>query len=278
MSEVTGAIINWNSGPMLKSAVESLLTDEVEGVVVVDNASSDGSLQAIRSLRERIIVIENVANLGFAGAINQAFKATTTPFVLIMNPDARATAGAVRALVDVFEQNPKAGVAGGFINDRYLPRPFPTMWSLIRENLGMPPARSPLSDGNLHVVDQPAGAALMVRREAFDQAGGFDEQFYPAWYEDVDFCRSVSEAGWEIYYNSAAVFEHDGGYSLEALGFERFLATYYDNQIRYIRKHCRRRARFAIRASLVLGMLVKIVGRPRRAGAYWRVLWDALTD
>ena len=199
-----------------------LLTDEVDGVVVVDNASSDGSLQAIQSLRERVRVIENVANLGFAGAINQAFEATTTPFVLIMNPDARATPGAVRALVNLFDDHPKAGIAGGFINDRYLPRPFPTMWSLVRENLGMSPSKSSLTDGDIHRVDQPAGAALMVRREAFDQVGGFDEQFYPAWYEDVDFCRSVSKSGWEIYYHSAAIFQHDGGYSLEALGFERF--------------------------------------------------------
>ena len=278
MNKVTAAVINWNSGPMLKYAVESLLTDEVDGVVVVDNASSDGSLQAIQSLRERVRVIENVANLGFAGAINQAFEATTTPFVLIMNPDARATPGAVRALVDLFDDHPKAGIAGGFINDRYLPRPFPTMWSLVRENLGMSPSRSSLSAGDIHLVDQPAGAALMVRREAFDQVGGFDEQFYPAWYEDVDFCRSVSKAGWEIYYHSAAVFQHDGGYSLEALGFERFLSTYYDNQIRYIRKHCGRRACFTIRTALVLGMLIKIIGRPRLARGYWRVLSDAITD
>ncbi len=278
MSKVTAAVVNWNSGPMLKYAVESLLTDEVEGVVVVDNASSDGSLQGIRSLRERIQVIENTANHGFAGAINQAFEATTTPFVLIMNPDAQATPGAVRALADVFDQHPKAGIVGGFLNDGYLPRPFPTMWSLMRENLGMAPSRSTLSGGDIHLVDQPAGAVLMIRREAFDQAGGFDEQFYPAWYEDVDFCRVVSEAGWEIYYHSAAVFEHDGGYSMEALGFERFLSTYYDNQIRYIRKHCRPRARFMIRAALVLGMLMKMVGRPRRARGYWRVLWDAIAD
>ena len=276
-SVVAAAIINWNSGPMLRRAVESVLENgEVENVVVVDNASSDGSLGGVGAIGDRVNVIENVANLGFAGAINQAFKATTSPFVLILNPDIQAVPGAIAALAGALDAHPKAGAVGGFANQSYPPRPFPTLASLFRENLGLGRPEIKVSGEEAKPVDQPAGAAMMVRRTAFDAVGGFDEQFYPAWYEDVDFCRAISAAGWEIYFHPGAKFHHDGGYSLEALGLERFLTSYYDNQFRYARKHLGPRSGWSLKTALAFGMLVKMMYRPRLAGTYWRVLWEVL--
>ena len=278
MTDIAAVIVNWNAGPILRSSVESLLAEEGLEVLVVDNASSDGSMRALGPFEDRIQVIANVANVGFAGGINQAFRSTGAPFVLILNPDVRARPGGVRSLARVFDEHPRAGAVGGFVNERYMPRRFPTVGSLVRENLGFAPSDVRVTGSTSMRVDQPAGAALMIRRQAYDEVGGFDEQFYPAWYEDVDFCRNLARAGWESYFHPGAAFDHDGGYSLEALGFERFLSTYYDNQFRYARKHFSQRSTLALKAALTVGTVPKILVRPGRAGSYWRVLREVLTD
>ena len=125
-------------------------------------------------------------------------------------------------------------------------------------------------------VDQPAAAALMVRRAAFDAIGGFDESFFPAWYEDVDFCRRLKTLGWEIYFAPGATFEHAGGYSAEALGPQAFAEAYYRNQLRYVQKHFTRSGQVAARISIVVGMLARMAARPGKAGAYTAVIRGAL--
>jgi hypothetical protein len=119
---------------------------------------------------------------------------------------------------------------------------------------------------------------MMIRRDAFDQIGGFDERFYPAWYEDVDFCSRLDRAGWEIYFIPDAVFIHEGGYSADALGAGAFLQAYYRNQLRYAQKHLRIGGQWAVRLSIAAGMLARIAAQPRKAsayaGAFWGVLWQ----
>ena len=276
-NRVAVVIVNWNSGPMLYRVVKSVLqTGEVEDIVVVDNASSDGSLNALTEITGPVRVIENDSNLGFARAINQGFNATTLPLVLILNPDIQAKPGAIAGLTETMEAHSEIGAIGGFVNSNYPPRPFPTLLSLFRENIGLPRLETKISGAQAMRVDQSAGAALMVRRTAFDSVGGFDGQFYPAWYEDVDFCRAISSVGWEIYFHPGAHFQHSGGYSIETLGFERFLTSYYRNQLRYAQKHLHSRAGLLIKTGLVIGMLLKMVYRPRMCPIYWRVLSGVL--
>src|SRR5262245_61696317 len=191
----TVAIINWNSGRLLRPCVESLLaTTTTAEILVIDNASDDASLESIEGFRNRVNFVRNSVNRGFAAAVNQAFHTTSTPYVLILNPDVRALPGAVKLLQDFLDGNPQVAAAGGHVGDRYLPKPLPSITTLIRENLGIPAVGAvydrPASSGNKppQQVDQPAAAALMIRRDAYDDVGDFDEQFFPAWYEDVDFC------------------------------------------------------------------------------------------
>ncbi|MBI2149061.1 MAG: hypothetical protein HYU27_00450 [Acidobacteria bacterium] len=125
-------------------------------------------------------------------------------------------------------------------------------------------------------VDQPAAAALMVRRDAYEEVGGFDEQFYPAWYEDVDFCKRLKTRGWEIYFIPRAEFLHAGGYSAEALGSEKFAGAYYGNQVRYARKHLGPAGAAVVRASIAAGMIGRMLGRPEHAAAYAKTLIRAL--
>jgi GT2 family glycosyltransferase len=270
----TAAIINWNSGRLLRPCVESLLaTTTGAQILVVDNASEDESLESIRGFQHRIDFIRNSVNRGFAAAVNQAFHATSSSYVLLLNPDVRVTPGAVQALEDLLNVHPHAAAAGGDVGEKYWPKPFPTLWTLVRENLGLVVSAAHDRREQAVLVDQPAAAALMIRRDAFEDVGGFDEQFYPAWYEDVDFCRRVKEKGWEIYFAPNAKFVHEGGYSAGAMGAEHFLRSYYGNQLRYARKHFRAIDVAVLRASIAAGMLARMIGKPEKAAAYGKAFF-----
>jgi GT2 family glycosyltransferase len=125
-------------------------------------------------------------------------------------------------------------------------------------------------------VGQAAAAALLVRREAYVASGGFDERFFPAWYEDVDFCRSLRTAGWDVYFSRDAQFIHEGGYSAKALGASGFAAAYYRNQLQYVRKHFGVFSHLLVRLSIVAGMIGRIITEPSRAGACSKVIVGAM--
>ena len=288
----TIAIVNWNSGDLLRTCIDSLLaTTKGAEIIVIDNASTDNSLDSAGHLRNRVDFICNNVNRGFAGAINQAFQAATSAYMLILNPDITVLPGAVQLLEEFLNAHPRAAAVGGYVGERYPPRRFPTPGALILENLGAGSFRlgqgyegtlqhtskgHTLGQSDALPVDQPAAAALMIRRGAYDEVGGFDERFFPAWYEDVDFCCRIKKKGWEIFFLPAAEFVHGGGYSAAVLGSERFLDAYYQNQVRYAQKHFGRISTIAIRISVAAGAIARMMGRPREAGAYGRVLLGAL--
>jgi GT2 family glycosyltransferase len=275
----TIAVINWNSGQLLRTCIESLVaTTRNSDIIVVDNASTDTSLEHAEGFRNRVDFICNTVNRGFAAAVNQAFQTSSTPYLLILNPDVTALPGSVQLLERFMDTQPRAGAVGGYVGDKYLPRRFPSVGGLILENLGLNVGskRSLPPYGEAISVDQPAAAALMIRRVAFEEAAGFDEQFFPAWYEDVDFCRRIRAKGWAVFFLPAAEFVHTGGYSATALGNQRFVRAYYQNQLRYAQKHFGTIPSVAIRLSVVAGMIGRMVARPADAGAYGRALLGAL--
>jgi len=278
----TVAIINWNSGRWLRPCVESLLaTTTTADILVIDNASEDASLESIEGFRNRVNLVQNSVNRGFAAAVNQAFHATTTTHVLILNPDVRAMPGAVQLLEEFMDAQPRVAAVGGYVGDRYLPKALPSIKSLVRENLGLRAVgagydRRGLGGPEPRSVEQPAAAALMVRRDAHDDVGGFDEQFYPAWYEDVDFCQRLKEKGWEVYFAPKAEFLHEGGYSAETMGAPDFMRSYYSNQLRYARKHFGMLGTAAVRASIAAGMIGRMIGRPAQAARYGKTFIGAL--
>ena len=284
------AVINWNSGTLLHTCIDSLLaTTKGAEILVVDNASSDNSLEPVAHFRDRVDFIRNSVNRGFAAAVNQAFQSTSSTYVLILNPDVQVPPGAIQLLEEFMDAQPRAGAVGGYAGDKYLPRAFPTLGSLVRENLGLGyqtavvPDKREFGGHTLRSeavqaisVDQPAAAAIMIRRDAYDEAGGFDERFFPAWYEDVDFCRRIKAHGWEIFFLRAAEFVHSGGYSADALGNETFLRTYYGNQLKYVEKHFGPLSQALVRTSIAVGMIGRMLARPREAKAYGKAAFGAL--
>jgi N-acetylglucosaminyl-diphospho-decaprenol L-rhamnosyltransferase len=275
--DIAVGIINWNSGHWLKDCVASLLaTSDATEIVVVDNASTDRSLDEAAGFGDRVKFVRNESNLGFAGGVNQTFASTSAPFVLILNPDVGVTTGVVGRMQRFLDAHPKAGAIGGHVGENYFPRRLPTTGSLIRENLGLRKRSLEQTAQEPYEIEQAAAAALMIRRSAFLEVGGFDNRFYPAWYEDVDFCKRLKSAGWRIYFDPVARFLHEGGYSAKALGTSGFAAAYYRNQLRYVHKHMSRTSGMAIRCSMVAGMVARTIAAPASAGAYWSVLAGAM--
>jgi GT2 family glycosyltransferase len=275
--DIAVGIINWNSGHWLKGCIASLLsTTDAAEIVVVDNASTDRSLEDAAGFGDRANFIRNESNLGFAGGVNKVFASTSAPYVLILNPDIAVRTGVIERMQLFLDAHPNAGAIGGDVGKNYLPRRLPTAASLIRENLGLGKRSEEQEIQEPYEIEQAAAAALMIRRSAYLQVGGFDSHFYPAWYEDVDFCKQLQSGGWRIYFDPTAQFLHEGGYSAKALGTSAFAAAYYRNQLRYVRKHMGKTAGMAIRCSLAAGMIARTFAAPAHAASYWSVLVGAL--
>ena len=253
--DLSAVIVNWNSGACLGSLLASLepLEKELNGIWVVDNASTDASLEGVDS---GVQVLALAENRGFAGGSNEGISRAGSRFVLLLNPDVIVAPNTVRGLYREIERRPEAAIvcpslrdAGGGDQLRFQIRPFPTWRSVLSdalfldelmERLGLGKAPSNLENtvGEARLAgQQPAAAAWLLRREAWEELGGFDVQFHPAWFEDVDFCRRLADSRWEIFYFPGLFLTHQGGHTLDRLGRAAFLEIFYGNLLRYLKKH-----------------------------------------
>lgn len=205
----------------------SLEAAGVLSVVVADNASTDGSEQALREKHPKAVFLQTGANLGYGGAANRGAKAAGAEFLLICNPDTLFDAKAPARLVEALLDAPEAGAAGPRVDtpsgDVYpSARTFPSVTDSIGHGfLGLIWRNNPwsrrylMSDRSLDRVQKVnwiSGSCMMLRRAAFDEIGGFDESFF-MYAEDVDLCRRLSEAGWATLYVPGARVVHVQGVS-----------------------------------------------------------------
>lgn len=291
---LTLVIINWNAREHLQQCLRSALPLGYP-TIVVDNASTDRSAGLAELNAPSVTLIASPANLGFAGGANAGVAASSTPWVLILNPDLQVTAAGVERLLAEATRDEAIGAAGvrlvdgwGTPQSGFAVRRFPTLALLAVDLLlidklwpGNPVSTRYLArDVDLTVtqdVEQPAAACLLLRRAAFDAIGGFDEAYHPAWFEDVDFCRRLRTAGWRIRYVADAPMLHEGGGAMRSMGLGSFNQAWYRNMRRYVDRHLSTPARLAFRGLLVTGMLLRAVlsavrGRPRDARAYLAVV------
>lgn len=240
--------------------------------VVVDNASTDDTLQRVRA-HEGVRVIANLENRGFAAAVNQGVEVTDADLILLLNPDVTLLT-AVDTLVEASE---KYGLAAGKLVDitgrgqaGFTIRRFPTAASLIFELFGINRLwrSNPVNrryrylDKNLDeagVVEQPAGAFLMFRRDVWRQLGGWDEEFYPIWFEDVDFCRRAVGAGFRIQYIPDASASHIGGHSVTQVPASSRAGYWCASLIRYASKHFREPGYRGVCAAVVFSSIPRMV-------------------
>lgn len=250
MARTAAVIVTYNSGEVVEACVAALRLHAPEArVLVVDNASADDSVVRARAAGAQVLA--NQENRGFAGAVNQGFRATDTKLVLVMNPDVRL-AGPLEPLEAAAL---KHGVAGGALTDDagalqtgFTIRRFPTAMRLALELLGVNrlwPA-NPWNRAYRYLdrdlaqpgpAEQPAGAFLMIRRDVWQRLGGWDEGFWPIWFEDVDFCRRAATAGFTIWYEPAAQAAHSGGHSIQKIDGTSRQLHWYDSLLRYAGKH-----------------------------------------
>lgn len=231
--------------------------------VVVDNASSDGSADAVRSAFPGVRVLENASNLGFARACNQGARETRAPLLLFLNPDARPEPGALATMAASFDAYPRLGVLGprtrssnGDIQVSTGPDlSLVAEWRQRRLVRGVarrhPPslARAERLYAVEHEPGWVSGACLMLRRSAFDAVSGFDERFF-LYEEDADLCRRVRAAGWRVLFTAAAAARHARGLSM-ARAPQRARLEYHRSHLLYYQKHCGLLQRAGLRLLLI---------------------------
>ena len=265
MSDTGIVVVTYNSEDVIERCLESCRAYET---IVVDNASTDGTLETVRRSHARLIA--NDENRGFAAAVNQGVRALSTDFVVLLNPDvvletpldALAAAGPISAgcLLDQDGQ-PQAG---------FTVRRFPSPAVLALEVLGLnrlfPRNRANRAyrylDRDLSAggpVEQPAGALLGFERKVWDRLNGFDENFHPIWFEDVDFCKRASELGYRIEFVPAVKGRHVGGHSVGKLGWECRERYWYGSLLKYASKHFSRAGYRFLCAAVVLGSAFRAV-------------------
>jgi N-acetylglucosaminyl-diphospho-decaprenol L-rhamnosyltransferase len=281
MPDIGIVIVTYNSRAEVGACLDAALRTGAE-VVVVDNASADGTVAEVRSRAVRLVA--NSSNRGFAAAVNQGFGALATPYVLLLNPDATlvggldslreacllpGSAGAGGKLVDA-QGHPQVGFMA-----RQLPGPLVLVLEVLLLNRIWPnnPAnrryRGLQLNYNIRIpVEQPAGAFLMVRREVWQELGGFDESFFPLWFEDVDFCRRTLDRGYRLYYVPEAVAEHRGGHSVSQLSVEKRRVYWYGSLLRYSAKHFRPLQFRVVCVAVVVGSLLRSFGEAVLQGSF----------
>jgi GT2 family glycosyltransferase len=224
---IDAVVLTHDSREQALECIAHLREPEIASVVVVDNASSDGTSEAIRAAHPDVRVLALPTHTGLAAALNRGAAVGAAPFVLYLNDDVFALPGSIHRLLETLEARGEAVAAAGRLvaddlttQDRYRPRSFPSPAAVVARLLGLERLwpRNPLTGRHLRralddrttvAVDQPAGACLLVRRAVVERVGGWDER-YSFWYEDVDFSRRLAAHGTQLYV-PAAPFRHLGG-------------------------------------------------------------------
>jgi N-acetylglucosaminyl-diphospho-decaprenol L-rhamnosyltransferase len=224
-------VINFDSGDHLRNCITHLCAAAAGipvQVVVVDNASTDGSRDGVEAIDPRVTVLDNTLNVGYGRACNQGFKATNAPFVWFLNPDIVPDSDSLAKMLAAISARPDAGVMGPrllnpdgttYPSCRVVPKigvaVGHAIFGLISDKNRFTRAYKlmDISHDSEQEVDWVSGAAMLIRREAFEQVGGFDEGFF-MYVEDLDLCSRIKDAGWKnVYYPGAQMLHYVAGSS-----------------------------------------------------------------
>lgn len=230
-TDLSIVILNFNTRELLRNCLVSLKdTKDIKlQIIVVDNASADDSAQMVKDDFKEVKLIESSKNLGFAGGNNLALKYLQSRYVLFLNSDTVVPADTLGAMVKFMDQHPECGIStcrvdlkiGGMDKDCH--RGFPTPWNSVCHFIGLENIFPgvPLFNSyylgyqdltKIHEVEAITGAFLLVRKEAADRLGYWDDTFF-FYGEDLDFCYRYYQAGWKIFYNPEVNIIHYKGAS-----------------------------------------------------------------
>ncbi len=275
--ELSTIVVAWRAAGDVAELIAGWPREARFELVIVDQ---DGDLPArLGNLPEGVRLLSPGRNLGFAAGSNLGAREARSARLLFLNPDARPAEDALAALARGFDHWPQAaglvprlvgfdGAAQSTWQLRRLPAPGALLAHALFWNPGRGPAVEPPAGTP---IEQPAAAALALRRDVFAALGGFDEQFFPAWFEDVDLARRLAAGNHALLYLPAALFRHRQGSSVAGLGYGAFLAAYDRNLCRYLAKHHGHGWALAFRAlagpAALARLLLVPLWRPARAAS-----------
>lgn len=252
--DISVIIVNWNTRDDLSRCLASLrpaMAHLAIETVVVDNGSTDGSGRMVRRDFPDVRLLALGRNVGFAAGNNHALPRTCGRYRLLLNPDCIVHDGALETLVAYADEHPECGLLGPRLRngDGSLQpscRAFPTIGALLFRNTILdrwwpnnPFARDYLMEGWSHDtprnVDWLSGACLMARAEVVERVGGLDERYY-MYVEDMDWCKRVHQAGWQVVYQPAAEVTHLIGRSSDQRPVA-MIRQHHISMVRYVAKH-----------------------------------------
>lgn len=253
MSRISIVIVTWNSQGYIRPCLDSLFSQDQDlEVIAVDNGSQDSTMDILREYGARITVIANQSNLGFARAVNQGLKLVSGDLILLLNPDTVLTLGALGAMAGYLAAHPQVWALGPqllnpdgsvqhscrqfpdgrimFYEFTGLSRLFPKSKTFGRWRMGYFDHLAPLE------VQQPMGACLMVKREVLDKVGLLDEENFPMFFNEVDWCLRISRAGGQLYFLPQAKVYHHRGVSTRRVKKAMIISS-HQSLTRYFSKH-----------------------------------------
>lgn len=265
MVDLSVVIVSWNVRDLLRRCIHSVVTGaelspdggayqigewSVE-ILVIDNASTDGSPEMVRDEFPRVHLIANDENRGFTAANNQGLARSRGRYLLLLNPDTEVVGDALATMLRYAEANTDVGALGprllypdGSIQSSR--RRFPAFATALVESTVVQEwwqdnrilrryYMTDTPDDAIQSVDWVVGACLLVRRQAFEQVGGLDEGYF-MYSEELDWCRRIKTGGWEIVYLPTASIIHHEGKSSEQVVPARHV-YFQSSKVRYFRKH-----------------------------------------
>jgi N-acetylglucosaminyl-diphospho-decaprenol L-rhamnosyltransferase len=313
--DISIIIVSWNVHELLRRCLQSIASQQsslatgdwrlATETIVVDNASHDGTVEMLRAEfpASRVRVIANSENLGFTRANNQALAIAQGHYLFLLNPDTELRPGALQNMFEYAEQHSRVGMIGPqlFYGDGSLQssrRRFPTRTTAFLESTILQqwfPQNRVLTqfymrdtrDDETIQVDWINGSAMFVRREVYDQIGGFDEAFF-MYSEELDWCRRAKEADWQIIYLPSAQITHYEGKSSEQVVARRDI-YFHSSKVRYYRKYFGAFFAEILRVFLLATFVFQIAResvkwllghkremRAQRIKAYWQVVRSGL--
>jgi N-acetylglucosaminyl-diphospho-decaprenol L-rhamnosyltransferase len=252
---VAVAIVSFNARDHLRACLDSVLADGPDEVVVVDNASTDGTAPMVRLEYPQVALCANSTNRGYAAAANQALASCRSGYVLLLNSDTMLSPGTIQTLASYMDRHPEAAVVGpmlrrpnGSAEPSCFPLPGTLAWLLENEPFVwllrcLPIGRSRflcLSPPTVpRVVPWVKGAAVLLRRTAFEAVGGFDEAYF-MYFEEVDLCLRLRTAKAQVHFTPAATVLHVGAVSTSQRRREMRI-EHFRSAVRFYRRHYSRR-------------------------------------
>lgn len=275
--DITVSIVTYNSEAVIRNCLDSIIQGAQEctfEILIVDNASTDGSCKLIRQNFPQVTLVENTENVGFGRAHNQAFKLAKGDALLILNPDTLVFPGTLDRMYQFMQTNARAGAIGcriwwddeknfmfpdlkihslstAFFNLTPFCRYFPN--SFLSRNYWRSAHRL-WSSGLPVTAEGITGGIMMVRRDAFESAGLFDENFF-LFFEEHDLLRLIKKTGWEIYYLPEAEIQHYFEESVRNSTID-ISAVYRESALYYYKKHYKKPGYYFARSLMALNKIL----------------------